>query len=331
MLPALLVAGGALWVRQQLQPASDSAQKVRVVIPPDSGAPRVAHILAQDGVIRNATAFLWYARLHGEAGKLKAGRYRLAPNMTLDEIIDRLKRGGSETEDRTVTIPEGYTLGQIAEALQTKGVIADPQAFLQIVKSKNPGLTAPFKLPKTGLEGYLYPDTYRFLPNSRPERVAQAMLDSFTKQFYEPNQDAIARSGHSLHQIVTIASLIEREAEVPQDRPKIAGVIENRLRRHMRLQIDATLDYAHGHHLSRVLYKDLAIKSPYNTYRYAGLPPGPIASPGKASLEAALHPEHSDYLYYVAGPNKAHIFARTEAEHNQNVARVRAQAHALAR
>jgi UPF0755 protein len=323
-LPLLFVGGGALWVRHQLGPVSRSHRQVTVLIPPGTGAAQASSLLQKRGVIHSARVFLWYARWRGDASRIKAGEYHLSPDMTAAQILDRLMRGGSDADDRTVTIPEGFTLAQIADALYEKGVIADRKAFLRIVRSRKPPLNAPFPLPKVGLEGYLYPETYRFLPRSKPQGVAQAMLDAFTKEFYEPNREAVAGSGYSLHEIVTIASLIEREAEVPQDRARVAGVIVNRLKKKMRLDIDATVLYALGHHKDRVLYKDLQVNSPYNTYRRAGLPPGPIASPGKASLEAALNPERHDYLYYVAAPDGSHVFTRTYAEHAKAVAQMRA-------
>jgi UPF0755 protein len=150
------------------------------------------------------------------------------------------------------------------------------------------------------------------------------MLDEFTRRFYEPHKEEIARSQHSLHEMVTIASLIERETHVSEERARIAGVIENRLRRGMRLQIDATVLYALEKHKSRVLFRDLQVDSPYNTYRHAGLPPGPIASPGLPCLLAALHPEQHDYLFYVVGPEGSHVFSRTEAEHRRAVMRMKA-------
>jgi UPF0755 protein len=146
-------------------------------------------------------------------------------------------------------------------------------------------------------------------------QVIDTMLSNFSTRFARPYRVEVGRSGRDLHAIVTIASLIEREAKVPQDRARIAGVLDNRLRRGMRLEVDATLDYAYGYHKTRVLYKDLEVASPYNTYRHKGLPPGPIANPGLAALQAALHPERNAFLYYVARPDGAHIFSRTPDEH----------------
>lgn len=320
----VLLALASVWVWWQSTPPSNSTRSVLVRIPSGVGAAGTARRLAAAGVIRNATVFLWYARLHGEAGRFRAGDYRLSPSLTAGEIIARLRRGGHDNDDHTLTVPEGWTLKQIAAALSRKGIVRDSTAFLALVSEPNPPLRAPFPLPKTGLEGYLFPDTYQFLPNAGPRKVAQAMLDRFTAAFYDRHRAEIEQSGHTLHEIVTIASLIEREAETEPDRPRIAGVIENRLRRSMKLDIDATVLYALGRHKDRVLYKDLEVDSPYNTYRHKGLPPGPIASPGLPSLEAALHPEKHDFLFYVASPDGSHVFTRSEPEHNAAVARMRA-------
>ena len=269
--------------------------------------------------------FLWVAYRRDALYRMKPGRYRIAQSLRPAEIVERLKKGPDD--ERTVVIPEGFTLSQISDRMKDRGVIKDHFELLSLLRSQKPDLNAPFPLPVNGLEGYLFPDTYLLAPNSKPQKVAQTMLDTFTRQVYEKHSAEIQRSPHSLHEIVTIASLIEREAEVPQDRAKIAGVIENRLRRHMLLQIDATVLYALGRHKTRVLFRDLEVKSPYNTYLHRGLPPGPIACPGEASIVAALAPEKHDYLYYVAAPDGSHVFTRTEAEHNAVVARLRAHAH----
>jgi UPF0755 protein len=317
-------AGGVWWAWRQLQPVSRSAQPVRVAIKPGTGAEQIARQLEREGVIRNASLFLLYAYWKGDAGRFKPGIYRLSPDMSAAQIADLLQRGAGDPDDITVTIPEGFTLSQIAQTLKERGVLRDAQAFVKMCRSASAPLSAPFALPKSGLEGYLYPETYRFHPQSAPEKVAQTMLDAFTREFYTPHRAEIRRSPHSLHQIVTMAAMIEREASAPQDRARIAGVIENRLKRGMRLQIDATVLYALGRHKERVLYRDLQVDSPYNTYRRAGLPPGPIASPGKLSLQAALRPERHDYLFYVAKPDGSHLFTRTLAEHEKAVRQMRA-------
>ena len=222
-----------------------------------------------------------------------------------------------------VTFPEGFTAQKIAARLKDHGVIANEETFLTLVTQNGNTLKASFP-PPANLEGYLFPDTYSFPIGVTEKEAAQQMLSLFDRLVAQGKAGDIQQSKRSLADIVTVASLIEREAETDQDRPKIAGVIYNRLARNQRLEIDATVQYARKEHKTRLLFRDLDIESPYNTYRHSGLPPGAIACPGMPSIKAALHPESSPYLYYVAGPDgKSHIFARTFAEHSANIARVR--------
>lgn len=317
LLMTLLVAavcawGGWMWASSA--PSNSHAAKT-VTIPRGANRLAIGNLLTEQGLIRSAYVFMLQTRM--EHAEIKAGKYRLAPNMDMDEVMAILRRGpNATTEGMPVTIPEGYTLEQITEEMQAKGV-SQSESLLQMATDKAylAGIHEDFALPSQTLEGYLFPDTYSLQYHSQPNVVLEEMLRNFGHRFADSHQQEIAASGHSLHEIVTIASLIEREAQVAQDRARIAGVIENRLRRKMRLQIDATVLYALGHHKDRVLYKDLNIESPYNTYRHAGLPPGPIANPGLPSLMAALHPEANDFLYYVARPDGSHLFSRTLREH----------------
>jgi UPF0755 protein len=297
------------------RPASDQRRPVGVRVPTGASVAQIGQALEQKGVIRSAFAFTWYVRWRNVRDKLKAGRYALSGDMTLAEIVSELERGSLDDRLR-ITIPEGYTLRQIADALDAKG-LTDGKALLQLATDPQSiaQQNADFPLPKNSLEGYFFPDTYAFRPHTPPALVLDTFLTNFSRRFVRPYQGDIAARGLSLHQIVTIASLIEREAKVPDDRPRIAGVLDNRLQRGMRLQVDATVLYALGHHKDRVYDKDLKVASPYNTYLHKGLPPGPIANPGLESLKAALHPEQNDFLYYVARPDGSHIFTRSHAEH----------------
>lgn len=319
---AALCAG--LWLAHELRPPSSRNRRVIVSIPAGMKLERVAAALRRHGLIRNSRVFLWAARVRGVPDEPRPGRYAFSPAMSAIGIADRLERGDTGLNELRVTIPEGYNVRQIASALVRHGILASAEAFVEVAKKPHGRVQAPFPIPNSGLEGYLFPDTYWFPPGIRPARVAQEMVDTFVRRFYLPNRASLAASGRTLQEIVTVASMIEREAKTDADRPKIAGVIYNRLARGMPLQVDATVLYALGHHKSRVLYADLKVASPYNTYKRKGLPPGPIANPGLPSLQAALHPEHGPYLYYVAGPDGSHIFSRTEAEHLQWVSRMRA-------
>jgi UPF0755 protein len=308
-------------------PPSGSHQAIAVDIPHGTRSPDIGSLLEAKGVIRSAYAFVLQTRLDGAGNELKAGRYTLSGDMPLQQVIDSLKRGPAQDDEGIhVTIPEGYTLKQIAALMDERGVTDGGELYrLATDATAIADLQADFALPKTTLEGYLFPDTYTFKSRTSPAKVLESLLANFGTRFARPYSQEIGASGRSLHDVVTIASLIEREARVPEDRARIAGVIDNRLKRHMRLEIDATVLYALGFHKSRVLYKDLNVKSPYNTYRHAGLPPGPIANPGLPCLLAALHPEQHDFVYYVARPNGAHIFSRTASEHALAIRQARAE------
>ncbi len=291
---------------------------IRVDIPKGSGVSGAGEELEKRGVIRSGWAFLCFVRFHGESAHIKAGRYTLSSDMNLAQIVQELKLGGGKSTDNRVkvTFPEGYTLRQTADLLAEKDILNSDE-FVKFARSRATfsRIHTDFPLHATSLEGYLFPDTYYFHEHSQPERVAELMIMNFYTRFARPYHQELQNSISDLNSIVTVASLIEREAKVPQDRARIAGVIQNRLDKGMRLEIDATVLYALGHHKDRVLFNDLKIESPYNTYRVMGLPPGPIANPGLPSLLAALHPEKNDYIYYVARASGSHIFTRTANEH----------------
>lgn len=323
---ALVVGLGLLaWlaVQMQLRPVGPGPAQV-VWVARGMDMERLAARLREKRLIRHAGAFRLYARYRGDTSRIRAGRYRIAPTMPASAILDAFVMGRQDMEG-LIAIPEGFTLTRIGERLASRRVIRDAEAFVRLAQSPAKAIRAPFPVPPSGLEGYLFPSSYDLSPNMQPERVIQMMVDQFESEFRRPYADEIAKRGRPLHEIVTIAAMVEREAEVDKDRPLIAGVIENRLRRGMRLQIDATVLYALGYHKSRVLYRDLRTRSPYNTYVNKGLPPGPIASPGLPSLLAALRPAEHEYLFYVAAADGAHVFTRTEAEHNREVARYRAR------
>lgn len=310
-----IVAAGAFyafeWQRQSRLPVG-VGDPVRLEVSQGASAKIIAETLEKNKVIRSARYFRTIA---GNA-KIKPGIYDLSPTDTPETILKTLEKGSVATVRQT--FPEGFTLRRVAARLRENS-IADETLFLELTEKEGKSFTADFPLPDT-LEGYLFPDTYRFPIDIDERGIAQRMLDNFSKVVYEKHGDAIRRSKYSLHELITIASMVEREARVDQDRAKIAGVIYNRLRIRMPLQIDATVQYARGQHKERLLYKDLELESPYNTYRRRGLPPGPICCPGMPSIEAALSPETSDFLFYVARPDGSHVFSRTFAEHRRNIA-----------
>jgi UPF0755 protein len=230
--------------------------------------------------------------------------------------------GGTGIINR-VTIPEGYDIVQITPLLtRALGVPAD--SVNAAVRDST--LRARVSDPAETLEGYLFPDTYILAPGSSAREAIGEMVRRFERE-WKPEYDAQAAAlGYSRHQIVTMASIVEKEARLPEERPVIAAVYYNRLRTGMPLQADPTVQYALGHHVGRVLYKDLEVDSPYNTYQHPGLPPGPIASPGGASLRAALAPAKVPYLYFVAAPDGHHEFRTTMAEHAKAIHAIRSAA-----
>ncbi len=324
VLAVLAGAGGWLW--WQFQPVGQGSLRL-VRITPGMSARQIGQKLEKMGLVRNARAFEWVVRWRGWGNRLKPGEYELRPSMSPAQIAQLIAEGRVATS--WVTIPEGYTVRQIADLLQERGV-ADREEFLRLATEEGDTFRASFPLPKN-LEGYLFPNTYR-LPRGTGARPAiQSMVSLLEQEVYQRYRAEIEQSGFTFHEILTIASLIEREAKVPEDRPLIAAVIRNRLKRGMKLEIDATVLYALGTHKSRVLYRDLEVDSDYNTYRRKGLPPGPIANPGIACVEAALRPANVDYLYYVARPDGSHIFTRSLQEHHEAVARARAERRRIAR
>jgi UPF0755 protein len=311
-------AGGAAWWDAQSKPAAaPNAPPVRVYIPKGMPIQRVAGTLQWKHVIKSSLYFTQIARDNNS--KIRPGIYELKPSETPAQILKHLSQG--ETDISRVTIPEGFTLRQIGARLKEKGVLKtdkDEEAFLTLCTERGKTLKASFPLPDN-LEGYLFPDTYDFEPNRTPQQIAQTMLDNFSRRI-----KGKLPAGASLDRVLNIAAMVEREAETDKDRPMIAGVIENRLKRDMRLEIDATVQYAQGVHKSRLMFSDLKIESEYNTYKHKGLPPTPICSPGLPSIEAALNPSQHDFLFYVAGKDgKAHIFAKTYEEHKLNITKVR--------
>jgi UPF0755 protein len=295
---------------------SHPAVATQIIVARGSTFDEIARQLAASGVISNVVSFRMLARLRGQDVAVRAGEYRFTPHLTQNEVLHALVSGGAQVAT-WVTIPEGFTAAQIATRLQDAGV--GPSA--QFVREFTRGTIVLDGAPTKGLEGVLFPSTYLVPLGAAPAQVAGMFTAQFVKEL--PGDATIqARKLHvSVPAAVTVASLVEREAKRDADRPKIAGVIYNRLRLGMPLQVDATIEYALPEHKSVLSFADLKIDSPYNTYTHAGLPPTPIANPGRPSLEAALHPWKSDDLYYVYCGNGRHVFAKTLAEHQANVAR----------
>jgi UPF0755 protein len=301
-----------------------SGAPVRVVIPAGATFRAAADSLASAHVIRSARLFRWYAALTHHDRAIKPGTYLLRPGTGWSNTLDALVEGAGLVH--SLTIPEGWDITSITPALaQTLNIPAESIAAAVRDSALLDSVGAP---PDAGtLEGYLFPDTYTF-PDGTTARLAVAEMVREFQRAWRPEWNARADSlGLTRHQILTLASIVEKEVRVGDERPVIAAVYENRLRLHMPLQADPTVQYALGHHVDRVYYKDLDVESPYNTYRHPGLPPGPIASPGAASIAAVLAPADVPYLYFVARPDGHHEFRSTFAEHTAARAEVRQKTH----
>ncbi|WP_214628825.1 endolytic transglycosylase MltG [Paenibacillus agaridevorans] len=327
----LLGAGGVLYyVWSNLQPMPAGAVK-QVAISRGMSANSVADTLEENGIIKNSFVFGYYLQLKDEGSRFQAGLYEMSPGMDNAAIIAKLNAGDTIAEETIrFTIPEGYTVLQIADKLAADGLI-NKEKFLDVAENGRSWANAESaqaipdddKLHKR-LEGYLFPETYELKKDSTEEQIITRMLQETDRKLAalpEDWQDAMEASGRTLHEIMTIASLIEREVVVDEERALVSSVIYNRLAKPMRLQIDAAVQYALDEPKERLLTKDLEIDSPYNTYKNDGLPPGPIASPSLASIEAAIYPSQSDYLFYVTKKDgsQSHLFAKTYNEHLRNI------------
>ncbi len=287
-----------------------SGGEVVLIIPLGSGISQIASLLQEHGVIPDAGMFRLAAKLGGFDRGLKAGKYAFAPQNSNLDILQKLHKGLVYNE--TVTIPEGSTARQIAGLLQ-RVMQVDSTEFMRCVE--NSELAAQLGVPAQSLEGYLFPETYRFAWGMKPCDVARALVREFFRQLPDSAEIKAEALGYTLHEIVTLASIVEGEAMLDDERPIIAGLYYNRLRKGIRLQADPTIQYIIPDGPRRLLNKDLRIDSPYNTYRYAGLPPGPVNNPGKKSILAVLNPAKVPYIYMVARGDNSHVFSRTLKEH----------------
>lgn len=291
-----------------------------VEIPPNTPARVVGSILEQRGVVESSFGFRVVTKLFHWESKIHSGEYALSPSMSLWQVMlhIREKKGVSLTQSISTTIPEGYSLKEIAETLEANHILP-AQKFLafanQIQKLESFTARYPFLKDAPSVEGYLFPDTYQFPKDSEPLQVIELMLNRFKEQL-KPYDSAIASSGYTMHQIITLASIIEKEAVKPEDRSLIAGVFYNRLKKGIPLGSCPTVKYALGKpRKPYVTFKDIKVVSPYNTYTHYGLPPTPIASPGIASIGAALKPDTTPYLYFVAKGDGTHVFTTSNEEH----------------
>jgi len=279
----------------------------------------IATALQKEGIIRYRGYFELIGRLEGISRKVRVGYYGLSTNMSLWEVLDSLRNG--KIIEYEVVIPEGYNLYQIGWTLSGTPLIADPQDFIQLVKNRE--YVHSLGIEADSLEGYLYPDTYYLPKGIKLEDIPKRMIQRYKAVFSDSYKSRAKELGYTEHQIVTLASIVEKEAKVSSERKLIAAVYHNRLKQGMRLQADPTAVYGTKAWITKVTSQDLKRRSPYNTYLHKGLPPGPIANPGEAAILATLYPDNVDYLFFVARGDGSHFFSRDFDTHEKNIGRYR--------
>lgn len=291
-LIVVIILIGGFWVWQGIYyPVSpDSDETVIFLVKKGEGAKEISIHLKEQGLIRYASFFKVYALVQDQAEKLQAGEYELSPGMAIPEIVNKLASG--DRIKKMITIIEGWTVKDIANYLEVEEL--DPS-----------------------LEGYLFPDTYEISPEDGIEEIVEKMLDNFDKKLTSELREEISSQGKTVHEIVTAASLLEKEVRTFEDKKIVAGILWKRLESNMFLQVDATIAYITGRKTTKILKEELQIDSPYNTYKYKGLPLGPISNPGLESILAAIYPQESQYFYYLSTPEGETIFSRTLKEHNE--------------
>jgi UPF0755 protein len=300
---------------------TDDGASVRLTIRKGSPFREAAESLAVHGVVKSSRLFSFYAKVRGRDKALRYGTYVLRGGMSWNQLLDALKNGRGIVHQ--VTIPEGYTIAQMAPVLIDALQITQDSLDVAV---RDTALLHRLDAPTPLLEGYLFPDTYTFAEGTSAREAVRTMVERFEhawKPEYEAKRKALALSRHD---VITLASIVEKEVRRREEGPIVAAVYLNRLKARIPLQADPTVQYALGRKPSRVYFRDLRVDSPYNTYRNPGLPPGPIASPGAASIIAALNPAKVPYRYFVAHPDGHHEFRRTYEEHLEAIRMVRSAA-----
>jgi len=312
-------------------PADTNAGWITFTVEPGETATTITNRLQEQGVVNDAQLFRLYMRYTGVDAKLEAGQFRLSSDMGMIEIAQQLQ--SAQADEIAVTIPEGMRAEEVADLLTAQEIL-DGQLFLELVQSGDPATAGLDSygflagLPEgASLEGFLFPDTYRLLVPALPEELLERMLDNFDRQITPDMRSAAADSGRSLYEVVTLASVVAREALLAEEEPVIASVYLNRLKAGMFMRADPTVQYAMGYQTETgrwwktpvSLEEYSEVDSEYNTYLYPGLPPGPICSPGFGAIEGSIYPSSTEYLYFMATGDGGHAFAVTYEEHEANV------------
>ena len=318
----MAMAGGVYWYNQQLKPVEPTDVKpVTINVKSGMTTGAIADILLERNLIRNRTVFLFAARQAGLDKSLQAGEFAFSRNMDIQRIIEIMAKGITVYSE--FTVPEGFTVEQIASLLEEKG-LARKDRFLALAKNYSPFDKQPSRPDvKYRAEGFLFPDTYRINRGASEEDILQIMAKEFERQFTPELQAKAKDIGLSTYEVIVLASLIEREVQLAKERPMVARVFLNRLKIEMPLQSCATIQYILGYAKEELTIADTQLPSPYNSYLHAGMPPGPVANPGLSSIQAALNPAAGDWLYFVVdGKTGGHRFSRTLAEHEAAIQQI---------
>ncbi len=305
--------------QELLQPVSDSKAEVVFRIEPGTTFKQVAENLEQQRLIKSKEAFLFLAWLKDATTRIQAGLYKISPSQSSETILETFLKG--KTWDVVITFPEGYNMYQIAKVLDKAGLVSEKD-FLKA--AQDPDLMKSLNISSNRAEGYLFPDTYLFSHDDSPESFIRSMVGRFWKVWEDNEFSKRAKELKlTIHEVITLASIVEKEAVVDEERPIIASVFWNRIKKGMKLQSDPTVKYiVYLDKPKSISWKYLKkIASPYNTYLYKGLPPAPIANPGVKSIRAVLYPADTNYLYFVSKRNGRHYFSHSLREHNRAIAK----------
>jgi UPF0755 protein len=315
LIPLLAAAAGWLELQRYAGTPADLAEAPQVVeIPAGQDFRTLANRLQETGIIRNPRKLRLLARLEGLDRSIQAGEYELSAAMAPRTILETL--AGGKVRLHRLTIPEGFTLEQVADAVAGAGLVTRDAFY---AAATDPDLTRQLQIPADTFEGYLFPDTYHFPRDTTPRKMVATMVSHFRGALAPEWQLQLEKLGWTLHQAVTLASIIEKETGAAFERPLISSVFHNRLKKGMRLESDPTVIFGIPEFDGNLTRKHLRTPTPYNTYQIPGLPPGPIANPGAAALEAALFPAETRYLFFVSKGDQTHHFSTTLAEHNRAV------------
>lgn len=317
------LVGSFVWDSFFLSPQKD-AQEIVFEVPSGTSVEAIARSLEQQDIITSRFFFKTYVKLSGAESSLQAGQYVVKPGMSFRSVVATLSN--AKASEVQATIPEGYTAKQIGEALAPVFPMVDEASWQSVVSQPSLLATFPPILPGIpsgqGLEGYLFPDTYRFRKEADAKVVAETMVLTLARRLAENEivvpSHLVMDNGMTLHEVLTLASIVEREVRSPEDMAHVAGIFFTRLKIGMALQADATVNYVTGKKDAAITLKDSQIDSPYNTYKHLGLPPGPISNPGMNAIKAVLQPVDSDDLYYLTTPEGQVIYSKTFNQHVEN-------------